>query len=80
MSFGLLLFVNFGLYLVWMVLFAAFAVVLFGLTEDVEEHPEHPHILQILETAHRIGELSDAEYQRRKAIIEEDIRQEKRVA
>ncbi len=80
MAAAILSFVSFGYYLLWMVLFAAFVLVLFGLSDTIEENPERPHILEVLETAHKLGELSDEEYQRQKALIEKEIEEEKRAA
>jgi hypothetical protein len=53
--------------------FAAFATALFAISRhSTEEEPDHPHILVVIEEAHRLGEISDEEFEQRKAEIEKE--------
>ncbi len=72
-----ILFVNFGLYVLFLVLFVAFyGIIVLIARPSVIEHPEHPLILEEIEEAHDQGELTDDEFDAARAQIEAEIAQE----
>ncbi len=81
-----ILFVNFGLYVLFLALFVAFyGIIVLIARPSVTEHPEHPLILEELEEAHDHGELSDEEFDAARAqiaavIAKEHVRHEDRAA
>lgn len=73
-----IVFVNFGLYILFLALFVGFyGIIVLIARPSVAEHPQHPLILEEIEEAHEHGELSDEEFERAKSQIAAEIAHER---